>query len=53
MPLRFRIADEIERLVDEFQIETWICRQLSHICLLGPSVLRMACEWNALTAHAG
>ena len=32
--LRLGIADEIERLVDEFQIETWICRHLSHDCLL-------------------
>ena len=29
--LGFRIADEIERLVDEFEIETWICRHLSQM----------------------
>ena len=33
--LFFRIADEIERLVDEFEIETWIGRHLSQIGLLG------------------
>ena len=36
--LFFRIADEIERLVDEFEIETWIGRHLSQIGLLGPGV---------------
>jgi len=36
--LFFRIADEIERLVDEFEIETWIGRHLSQIGLLGTRV---------------
>ena len=36
MPLGFRIADEIERLVDKFEVETWIGRHLGQVGLLGP-----------------
>src|SRR6476619_6266659 len=33
--LRLRIADEIEGLVHELQVKTWISRHFSHVCLLG------------------
>jgi hypothetical protein len=38
--LGFRVADESERLIDELQIKTWICRHLIQLGLLGLLVNR-------------
>jgi hypothetical protein len=51
--LGFRIADETECLVDEFEVETWIGRHFSQMDLLGLLLPSLGVWGIALKAHAG